>query len=63
MTEKELLYLEDATNHEKNLIEISNIIISNLENKNLQTFLTNQLKKHENLKEKLLAVMEDLTNE
>lgn len=63
MTEKELLYLEDATNHEKNLIEISNIIISNLENKNLQTFLNNQLKKHENLKEKLLAVMEDLTNE
>lgn len=63
MTQKELLYMEDAINHEFNLIEICNITIENLKDKNLQTFMKNELKKHEALKEKLMNVMEDLANE
>ncbi len=63
MTEKELLYMEDAINHEFNLIELCNITIENLQDKNLQSFMKSELKKHVSLKEKLMNVMEDLANE
>ncbi|MCM1052757.1 MAG: hypothetical protein NC483_02100 [Ruminococcus sp.] len=63
MTEKELLYMEDAINHESNLVELCNITINNLEDKDLQSFMKSELKKHEALKEKLMNVMEDLANE
>lgn len=63
MTQKELLYMEDAINHEANLIEIIKNTIDNLTDKNLCTFMKSQLKKHEALKQKLINVMEDLANE
>ena len=63
MTQKELLYMEDAIGHETNLIDICNYTIQMLEDKLLKTFLKAQLKKHQNLKQKLLTVMEDATNE
>ena len=63
MTEKELLYMEDAIEHETNLISISELSVENLEDKDLKTFMKGQLKKHKNLKEKLMTIMEDLANE
>lgn len=63
MTQKELLYMEDATEHEKNLIEIVNFTIESLEDEELVTFMKKQLKKHKDLKEKLLKVMEETANE
>lgn len=63
MTQKELLYMEDATMHETNLIEIATLSVDNLEDKTLKTFMKGQLKKHEKLKQKLITVLEGVANE
>lgn len=63
MTEKELLYMEDAIGHETNLIDILNFTIETLEDAELVTFMKGQLKKHNSMKEKLMNVMEDVANE
>jgi len=63
MTQKELLYMEDAIGHETNLINIISSTIDLLEDKNLISFMKKQLKKHQNLKQNLMQVMEDITNE
>ena len=47
MTQKELLYLEDAINHEKSLATISSLSASYLEDDTLTDFLMEQSKKHE----------------
>ena len=59
MTQKELLYLEDAINHEKNIIAICNNIVNTLEDENLVLFMEKEVKKHENMYEKLLSKMEE----
>ena len=58
MTQKELLYIEDAIGHENNMISILKDTISNLTDKSLVNFLKNELKKHETLKEKLMNKLE-----
>ena len=63
MTQKELLYVEDAIGHEKSIIDIINTSINNIEDNNLVSFLLKELKKHEMMKEKLINLMEDNTNE
>lgn len=63
MTQKELLYMEDAIEHETNLIEIATLSIENLDDKELKTFMKSQLKKHEKLKQKLMTLLEDIANE
>ncbi len=63
MSQKELLYMEDAINHEANLITLCNITIESLEDKSLGTFMKGVVKKHMSLKEKLMRVMEDAANE
>lgn len=63
MTQKELLYMEDAIEHEKNLIDICTFTIDSLEDESLATFMKGQLKKHENMKKKLIEVLEEIANE
>ena len=63
MTQKDLLYLEDAIGHETNLITIYNYYEEIVSDNNLKVFLKKELKKHQELKKKLLKVMEDITNE
>ena len=63
MTQKDLLYLEDAFEHEDNLISICNYTISSLDDNDLKNFMEEQVKKHEKIKEKLMKVMEDIGNE
>ena len=63
MTQKELLYMEDAIMHETNLIEIVNFTIETLEDKELKTFMKSELKKHKTMKQKLMDVMESVQNE
>ena len=63
MTQKELLYFEDATKHEYNIISILEESINNLEDEKLVDFLDNELEKHNSLKEKLIKLMEDNANE
>ena len=50
MTQKELLYVEDAICHEKVIINCINNIIDNLEDENLIDYMNKELKTHEKIK-------------
>ena len=63
MTQKELLYMEDAISHEQNLEALFNNFSNELEDKSLASFIQKLAKKNHSLSEKLLKVMEDLANE
>lgn len=63
MTQKELLYLEDATMHEGNIISICEATIDNLEDEKLISFFEKEIKKHNIMKRKLINLMEDNVNE
>ncbi len=58
MTQKELLYLEDAIGHEKNTIDIINESINMLEDEDLISFMEKEVKKHEKTKKDLIDMME-----
>ena len=59
MTQKELLYLEDAYNHEKNIIDIYN----NIEMEVVEDFMTKELKRHELMKNKIKKILEMKAND
>ena len=59
MTQKELLYIEDAINHETNVIAYLNDATSNLIDENLISYIDEEIKKHENTKKKLIKKLED----
>ena len=63
MTQKELLYIEDAYNHEKNIISIINETINLLEDNDLISFLEDEKEKHASTKEDLLNCLEEYCNE
>ncbi len=63
MTQKELLYLEDAIGREQNIITICEETLNMLEDDNLISFLSKEIKKHENIKEELLNMLEVKSNE
>jgi len=63
MTQKELLYLEDAICHEHIMINICNDIVNELEDEDLITFIENEVSIHENNKNNLMSLLEDCTNE
>ena len=63
MTQKELLYVEDAIGHEKSIISICNEAVNCLEDKNLIKFMKNEIKKHEQTANKLLSMLEAKANE
>ena len=62
MTQKELLYFEDAIKHEENIINICNVMIKSLKDNNLITFLKKQVRKHTTMYELLLKTMEEKVN-
>lgn len=62
MTQKELLYVEDAIGHETNIINICEDMINTLEDKNLVLFMEKQIKKHTNIKEKMMCKLEEKVN-
>ena len=63
MTQKELLYFEDAIGHEVNTIDICNYIIETLDDENLVDFMKKELKKHKSIKERLMNELEESSNE
>lgn len=63
MTQKELLYVEDAIGHEKNIVSICEDMIKNLEDKTLISFIKSELKKHEKMKKRLKEMLEKKANE
>ena len=58
MTQKELLYVEDAIGHEKNVGQIVADAIQMLQDKSLKTFLKSELKKHQAILAKLMNLLE-----
>ena len=62
MTQKELLYLEDAIKHKQNLAQICDNVVNNLTDEELIAFIKTQQKTHKNIEKKLLKVMEDIIN-
>lgn len=63
MTQKELLYIEDAIGHEQSIIDICNDALNNLSDEELCTFMKSEIKKHTSTKEKLISKLEDKCNE
>ena len=63
MTQKELAYFEDAINHESAIISILNHFVSEAENDEIISFIQDELNNHETLKNNLLNVMEEASNE
>lgn len=63
MTQKELLYIEDAIGHETNIIAICEDTLNNLQDDDLVAFLNKEIKKHVSMKDKLMKVLEDKVNE
>ena len=63
MTQKELLYLEDAVGHEKNLISICEESINMLESDELISFFEQEKAIHEKLLDELIGALEDKSNE
>lgn len=63
MTQKELLYVEDAVGHEISIIKILNESLEFLEDDKLITFVEEEIEKHEDLKQGLLNLLEDEANE
>ena len=57
MTQKELLYVEDAVGHEQNLIKILIETINLLQNTDLKNFLSGQLKIHQDIKKELMNLL------
>ena len=62
MTQKELLYFEDAIGHEDNIIKIINNTIDSLNDDELITFMQEEVGKHQNLKQELMDVLKEVSN-
>ncbi len=63
MTQKELLYVEDAIGHEKTIIENIKDYINCLQDENLIDFMKKELKNHEKEQKDLIKLLESETNE
>ncbi len=63
MTQKELLYVEDAVGHEQNIIKICNESTGCLQDEELIKFFEEQIKEHTLLEKKLIKLLEECTNE
>ena len=63
MTQKELLYLEDAVGHEKNIIKIIDNTIKELSDEKLIDFMNEENNIHKERKEKLMNLLRGKVNE
>ena len=63
MTQKELLYLEDAIGHENSIISICNSISSSLTDSNLKEFIDSNISIHQSILGRLETFLEGKANE
>ena len=63
MTQKELSYFEDAIGHEENIIKIITESINNIEDAELVSFMESEVNKHNDMKDKLMNILEEKVNE
>ncbi len=62
MTQKELLYVEDAIEHERSIVKICSNLLSFLDDNSLSTFISEQITKHENIENDLMSLLKEKTN-
>ena len=62
MTQKELLYFEDAIGHLGNIVKLLNDFDSNVQNNQIKDFFNNEKSKLQNLKTTLVNVLGGKTN-
>ena len=62
MTQKELLYVEDAIEHEKNIISICTDMSSKLTDENLKTFINNEISIHNKVQNELMNLLKEEKN-
>ena len=63
MTQKELLYVEDAIQHECTMITDCTKAIDLVTDENLKNFLNEQVENHTQTKERLINLLEEKSNE
>ena len=63
MTQKELLYLEDAIGHEEVIISVCENEIDNIEDESIKSFVESEIDKHNDIKEELFNLLEEKTDE
>lgn len=62
MTQKDLLYLEDAVEHEKSIIKLCSDFITKLDDNNLSVFMNEQIEIHKELENKLESFLKENAN-
>lgn len=63
MTQKELLYVEDAVKHECNTISILEDMEKNLNDDEISSFITEEIKKHNTTKKSLMKLLKENSND
>lgn len=63
MTQKELLYMEDAVGHEEVIINILEESINNLEDDDLVSFMEDEINIHKDIKEDLINKLKENADE
>ena len=63
MTQKELLYMEDAVGHEEVIIKILEESINNLEDDDLVSFMEDEINIHKDIKEDLINKLKENADE
>lgn len=63
MTQKELMYVDDAINHEENIIAYLTYQSAEVKDEVLSKFLCKEVSVHENLKNELVSLLEGFLNE
>ena len=62
MSQKELLYLEDAVGHEESIIAMCNESVNQIDDEELISFLNNEISSHTETKQKLMNILEEKAN-
>ena len=62
MTQKELLYVEDAIMHEKRILDICNDLLTHIDDENITDFINGEINNHEIIRENLLNILEAKQN-
>ena len=62
MTQKELLYVEDAIGHESSIIKICEDAIKNLDNDDFINYMQNEISNHQNIKNELMELLKEKAN-
>ena len=62
MTQKELLYFEDAIGHVGNIVKILNESIRNIDDEEILSFMQNEIEIQNNLKVNLMNKLEEKAN-